>query len=132
MDDDQFQRGLRTRQHVLGTEYVAASTERVTEVGADFERFVTEHYWGHIWARPGLTTAQRSLLTVVLLTALGRARQLRLQIRGALRNGVTAEELAEAMMHASIYCGAPAALDGLAILREALADGHDEQSAGSQ
>ena len=66
-----------------------------------------EVLFGDVWARPGLSPRDRSLITVAALTALGRTDQLRSHLNLALENGVTREELAEAATHLAFYAGRP-------------------------
>jgi 4-carboxymuconolactone decarboxylase len=76
------------------------------------------HAWGSSWSRGTLALKTRSMLNLAMLTALNRPAELRLHLRGALRTGVSKEEIAEIFLHAGVYCGAPAALDGFKIARE--------------
>lgn len=77
-----------------------------------------------MWTRPGLPWKVRSLLTVAMKAALKRAHELRL--RGALRNGCTAEEIRETVLQAAVYAGMPAALDAFRVAREILAEATGE------
>ncbi len=60
----------------------------------------------------------RSLITVAMLTALGKQHELKGHVRGALNNGATPEELREVMLHATVYCGFPTAIDAFRIVTE--------------
>ena len=62
-----------------------------------------------MWTRPGLSLRDRSLLTLTLLTALGRDEELPMHVRGAINNGVTPDEIREVFMHTSVYAGIPVA-----------------------
>ena len=75
------------------------------------QEHITRNAWGDVWQRPGLDLKTRSLITVAFLTALGKQHELKGHIRGALNNGVTKEELQELLLHATVYCGVPAAVD---------------------
>ncbi|MDR7399582.1 MAG: carboxymuconolactone decarboxylase family protein [Armatimonadota bacterium] len=81
---------------------------------------------GAVWTRPGLPWKVRSLLTVAMKAALKRAHELRLHLRGALRNGCTAEEIRETVLQAAVYAGMPAALDAFRVAREILAEATGE------
>jgi len=110
MDDQQrFDEGMKMRRKVLGDAYVDRSLERLTPFNRDFQDFITRYGWGEIWQRPGLTRRTRSLLTLVLMVALNREEEFRMHVHAAFRNGVTREEISEAILHAAIYCGLPAA-----------------------
>jgi len=101
------ERGMAVRRAVLGDAHVdRAAADPFT---ADFQQFVTEHVWGALWTRPGLTRRERSIATLALLAGLGRAAELPLHVRGALNNGLTVEEIREVLLHTAGYAGAPAA-----------------------
>jgi 4-carboxymuconolactone decarboxylase len=117
-----FQKGLRVRQEVLGEEYVNKSLSSADDFTADFQKLVTEWCWGELWNRPGLDRRTRSIINVAMLTALNRPNEIRLHVRGALNNGVTADEIKEIILQAAVYCGVPAALDTLKIASEVLRD----------
>ena len=122
MPSELYERGLPVRREVLGRDYVDRSIAEADEFLRPLQEQITEHAWGTIWTRPGLTRRDRSLLNVGMLTALNRPHELRLHARGALNNGVTRDELREIMLQVAVYCGAPAALDGTRVIREVLAE----------
>ncbi|MCB2070280.1 MAG: carboxymuconolactone decarboxylase family protein, partial [Ottowia sp.] len=78
---------------------------------APIQQYIIRNAWGDVWQRPGLDLKTRSLITVAMLTALGKQHELKGHVRGALNNGVTPEELQEVLLHASIYCGVPTAVE---------------------
>jgi 4-carboxymuconolactone decarboxylase len=106
-----LQTGLQTRREVLGRQHVDRSLTQASDFARPMQELVTEYCWGAVWSRPGLDRRTRSLLNVGMLTALGRSHELAVHVRGALNNGVTAEEIREALLQAAIYCGVPAAMD---------------------
>jgi 4-carboxymuconolactone decarboxylase len=106
-----FQAGLAVRRKVLGDEYVQASLGKVTDFMAPLQQFITEHAWGTVWTREGLSLKTRSMLNLAILTAINRPHELGIHIRGAINNGVTIEEMQEIFLQCAVYCGAPAALD---------------------
>ncbi|MBH77488.1 MAG: 4-carboxymuconolactone decarboxylase [Dehalococcoidia bacterium] len=122
MTSEMFEKGLAIRREVLGHEYVDNSLAQADEFTMPLQELVTEHAWGAIWGRPGLSRRDRSLLNLGMLTALNRPHELRLHIRGALNNGLTREEIREALLQSAVYCGAPAALDGFRVAREIFAE----------
>ena len=109
--DPIYDKGLARRKAVLGEDYVNAAFERSTDFTAPLQELVTVHAWGNTWQRDGISLKMRSIVTVSMLVALGRMHELKIHVRGALNNGVTPEELQEIFMHASVYCGFPAAVD---------------------
>jgi 4-carboxymuconolactone decarboxylase len=108
-----YDKGMATRRAVLGASYVDAALKNASEFTAPMQKLVTEHAWGNTWQRPGLDLRTRSIVTVSMLVALGKMHELKAHVRGALNNGVTKEELQEIFLHASVYCGFPAAIDAL-------------------
>jgi len=103
-----FERGLEKRRDVLGSEYVDASLSESDEFMMAFQRAVTELAWGWAWSRPGLDAKTRSMINLAMLTALGRFDELGIYVKGALRTGVTVEEIQEVLLHTIAYCGTPA------------------------
>lgn len=108
-DKEHYEKGMKVRREVLGNEHVDRATAKVNEFNGPFQDFITRYAWGEIWARPGLTRRERSLITLAILVALNREAEFRIHVRAALNNGVTMEELRELLLHSAIYCGLPAA-----------------------
>ena len=106
-----YNKGLATRKQVMGEDFVANALGNATEFTAPIQQYITRNAWGDTWQRPGLDLKTRSLITVAMLTALGRQHELKGHVRGALNNGASKEEIQEVLLHASIYCGLPAAVD---------------------
>jgi 3-oxoadipate enol-lactonase/4-carboxymuconolactone decarboxylase len=115
-----FEAGLSVRRAVLGEAYVDQALSKRTDFTREFQDMVTRHAWGEIWCRPGLDRHTRSLVTVAMLIALNRTDELKLHLRGALNNGVSADELKELIMHSAVYCGVPAALSTLHLATDVL------------
>ena len=111
MTDAIYDKGLATRKAVLGADYVDAALQKATDFTRPLQDLVTRHAWGNTWQRDGLDLRTRSIVTVSMLVALGKMHELKIHVRGALNNGVTREELQEIFLHASVYCGFPAAVD---------------------
>src|SRR4051812_45138541 len=104
MADAIFEAGLDARRDVLGAEYVDRALANADDFSRPFQEFITEHCWGDIWTRPGLSRRTRSLLNIAMLTALGKPAELELHVRGALRNGCTRDEVFETLLQATVYC----------------------------
>lgn len=119
---DLYERGLNLRRQVLGPEYVDKSVANANEFMTSFQRITTEWCWGYAWGRETLDLKTRSMLNLAMLTALNRAAEVKLHVRGAINNGVTAEEIREVLLHATIYCGIPAGLDAFKAANEVLLD----------
>jgi 4-carboxymuconolactone decarboxylase len=114
-------RGMEVRREVLGDEHVDAAEAQSTDFTREFQDLITRYAWGEIWARPGLDRRTRSCMTLIALIALGRHEELALHVRAALRNGLTADEIKEVLLHSAIYCGVPAANSAFAIAEQVLA-----------
>jgi 4-carboxymuconolactone decarboxylase len=121
---DTHEEGMRVRREVLGDEHVDAAIAGTTEDTAEFQDLITRYAWGEIWARPGLDRRTRSAITLMALVALNREDELRMHLQGALRNGLTREEIKEVLLQSAIYCGVPAANGAFAVFREVMAE-HD-------
>ncbi len=116
--DDYDPPGIAMRRRVLGDEYVDRALERTTDFDIDFQKFITEYAWGKVWTRPGLDPRTRSLLTIVMLAALGREEELRLHLRASRNTGVAVAEVREALLQVAIYAGVPAANAAFRIAKE--------------
>jgi len=114
--------GMSVRRSVLGDEHVNRADAAKNDFDADFQDLITRYAWGEIWARPGLPRHTRSLLTIGLMVALNRGDELRMHLRAAANNGVTAAEIREVLMHCAIYCGVPAANAAFHAAKEVLGD----------
>ncbi len=119
-DDERRERGMKTRREVLGDEYVDRSQKSATSLTKDFQDLITRYAWGEVWTRPGLDRRTRSCITVAMTVALNRPDELALHLRGALRNGVTVDELREVLLQTAVYCGVPAAHTAFRIAEEVL------------
>lgn len=115
-----FRTGLAIRREVLGPEYVDRSIADADDFTRPFQQLVTEWCWGEIWGSEDLPRKTRSMLNIAMLTALNRKDEVRLHVRGALRNGVTKQEIGAILLQAAIYCGVPAALDSFKVAREVI------------
>ena len=106
-----FDKGLAMRKKVMGEEFVAKAFANATDFTQPMQQYITQNAWGDVWQREGLDLKTRSLITVAMLTALGKQHELKGHVRGALNNGATVQEIQEVLLHASIYCGIPAAVE---------------------
>ena len=108
-EQERYEAGLAVRRQVLGEAHVDRSLQARTEFTTEFQDFITRTAWGTVWTREGLPRHTRSLLTIVMMVALGHDEEFKLHIRAARNNGVTPEEIKEVLLQAAIYCGVPAA-----------------------
>jgi 4-carboxymuconolactone decarboxylase len=122
MNKDAFEKGLKTRREVLGSEYVDNSLQNAGEFNMPMQELVTEYAWNAIWNRPGLDRRSRSMINLAMLTALNRPHELKLHLRGAINNGLTKDEIREIFMQTAVYCGVPAAIDSFRCAKEVFAE----------
>lgn len=125
-----FEKGVAMRREVLGDAHVERSLAGVTDLTATLQKLVTEWAWGEIWQRPGLSKQERSMLNIGMLTALNRPHELRVHVRGALRNGVPEEKIVEIILQTAIYCGFPAALDSMRTVADTISEYRTETAGG--
>ncbi len=118
MNSDQFDKGLATRRAVMGDSFVDKAFENTTDFTRPMQELVTANAWGETWSRDGLPKTTRSLITLAMLTALKAPNELKGHVRGALRNGCSIEEIQEVLLHASVYCGMPAAIEAFRAANE--------------
>ena len=119
---DLFAEGLQLRRQVLGAEYVDRSMKSANDFMMTFQHITTEWCWGYAWGRDTLDLKTRSMLNLAMLTALNRAAEIKLHVRGAVNNGVTVDEIKEVLLHATVYCGIPAGLDAFKAANEGLTE----------
>ena len=123
MDDAELAaQGMTVRREVLGDEHVDRAVAGTTPLTAPFQDFITRYAWGEIWSRPGLSRAERSMITLTALVVLRQEEELAMHLRAALRNGLTPDQIGEVLLHTAVYAGVPAANRAFAIAREVLAE----------
>lgn len=122
MNKEAFEKGLKTRREVLGSEYVDNSIKNAGEFNMPMQELVTEFAWNAIWNRPGLDRRSRSMINLAMLTALNRPHELKLHLKGAINNGLTKDEIREILMQTAIYCGVPAAIDSFRCAKEVFSE----------
>jgi len=114
-DEQHFENGLAMLKTMVGEAEAERIRQGWREISPDLERLILEFVAGRIWTRSGLDLKTRSLSTVAALTALGRTSALELNIRMALGNGATKEDVLEIMLHMAPYAGFPAVWDAMKI-----------------
>lgn len=131
MSDDRFNEGMKVRRSVLGDAHVNRAEARKTSFDEDFQRYITETAWGSVWTRPGLDRPTRSLLTIVLLAALGHWEELAMHIRATRNTGASEDDIKEALFHVAVYAGVPAANRAFAIAKETFAEFEEPKGGGN-
>ena len=119
-DEERFEAGMRVRREVLGDAHVDRAIARTDAFTEPFQAFITRTAWGDVWDRPGLDRRSRSMVTLAALTALRAEGEIAMHVRAAIQNGLTREEIAEILLHVSVYAGIPAGNAAFAIAQETL------------
>ncbi|HEY4465875.1 MAG TPA: 4-carboxymuconolactone decarboxylase [Streptosporangiaceae bacterium] len=121
MDDaDRVHQGMSVRREVLGDEHVDRAVAGTTAFTAPFQDLITRYAWGDIWSRPGLSRAERSIVTLSVLAALQHEGELAMHVKAALRNGLTPEQIQEVLLQVAIYAGVPAGNRAFAVAQRVL------------
>jgi len=122
MRNKRFVEGLKIRGAVLSKDHVEKAFTKQEEFSRPLQELITEYCWGAVWARPGLPRKIRSLINLAMLTALNRPHELKLHLKGAIRNGSTKKEIVEVLLQTAVYCGIPAAVDSFRVTKEFFAE----------
>jgi 4-carboxymuconolactone decarboxylase len=121
MDDEtRYEEGMTTRREVLGNDHVDRAIANTTAFTAPFQDFITRYAWGEIWSRPGLSRAERSMITLTALAVLRQDEELAMHVRAALANGLSPSQIQEVLLQVAVYAGVPAANRAFAIAAEVL------------
>jgi len=133
MDDaERARQGMTVRRAVLGDEHVDRAVATTTSFTEPFQDFITRYAWGDVWSRPGLSRAERSMITLAMLAALQHENELAMHVRAALRNGLTPEQIQEVLLQVAVYAGVPAANRAFAVAQRALAEAQAAAEAPAQ
>jgi 4-carboxymuconolactone decarboxylase len=123
MDDaERARQGMTIRRAVLGDEHVDRAVATTSSFTGPFQDFITRYAWGDIWSRPGLSRAERSMITLAMLAALQHENELAMHVRAALRNGLTPEQIQEVLLQVAVYAGVPAANRAFAVAQRVLSE----------
>ena len=122
MSKEIYDRGLAIRKSVLGDAYVETALKNADDFTGPLQDLVTEYCWGWAWGREELSKRDRSMINLAMISVLNRPHELRVHVKGAIRNGVKKEEIREVLLQVGIYGGIPCAVDSFRIAREALAE----------
>ena len=122
MSKEIYDRGLAIRKSVLGAEYVDNALKNADDFTQPLQDLVTEYCWGWAWGREGLSKRDRSMINLAMISILNRHNELKVHVQGAIRNGLTKDEIKEVLLQVGIYGGIPAAVDSFRIAKAALAE----------
>jgi 4-carboxymuconolactone decarboxylase len=119
---EQHERGLALRTELFGREAVEKRMSAFGAFGAPLQHIINAYAYGDVWQRPALPLATKSLAMVAMMAAAGHHNELRVHLKGALKNGCKAEEIQEILLLVAMYCGIPAANEAHRIAAEVLAE----------
>lgn len=122
MKTDLLNEGLKVRKEVLGESYVEDALNNADDFNRDFQLLVSEYCWGVCWTDENLSRRERSILNLGMIAALGKNHEFELHFRGALRNGLSHDELKSVLTQIAVYCGIPAGVECFRIARKVLAE----------
>ena len=120
MTDALVARGVQIKEEMFGPEHGQAKMDRANRLHPRVRELVARYCFADVWAREQLPRNLRSMITIAMLVAQGRSHEVRVHVEGAINNGVTREQIREILIHAAIYCGVPAAVDGFRNASEVL------------
>jgi 4-carboxymuconolactone decarboxylase len=104
-----YQRGLALRREMLGRDAVDQRMNALGEFGKPLQDFINTYAYGDVWARDALPLATKSLVMIGMMAAAARPAELRVHLKGALKNACSAEQIQEVLLLVALYCGIPAA-----------------------
>ena len=122
MDKKIWETGLAKRKAVLGAEYVDKAYASADEFNKPFQDMLTEYCWGNIWGDERIPPKTRSMINLSMIAALNRMEEWELHLRGALRNGVSRDEIQSILHQIAVYCGMPAGVECFRIARRVFAE----------
>ncbi|KZK78167.1 Carboxymuconolactone decarboxylase family protein [Pseudovibrio sp. W64] len=117
---DRFEKGLKQRKATLGADYVEANLAKADDFNRPFQEAMTEWCWGFGWGDDAIDAPTRSLMNLAMIGALGKMHEWELHCKGALRNGVTKEQIRAACHIVAIYAGVPAGVECFRSARKVL------------
>jgi 4-carboxymuconolactone decarboxylase len=120
MDDKQYERGLALRTQMFGAEAVGKRMNAFGEFGKPLQHIINSYAYGDVWSRTALEPATKSLAMIAMMAAAGHANELRVHLKGAVKNGCTPEQIQEVLLLLTLYCGIPASNEAHRIATEVL------------
>jgi 4-carboxymuconolactone decarboxylase len=122
MDKKLMDAGLKVRREVLGDEYVDRAMKNADDFNKPFQEIVSEYCWGLAWTDETLSRRERSILNLGMIAALGKMHEFELHLRGAIRNGLSKEELRAVLIQIAVYCGIPVGVDCFRVAKQVIGE----------
>jgi len=117
---EQHERGLKLRTDMFGHEAVEKRSAAFGEFGKPLQHIINAYAYGDVWSRSALPLATKSLAMVAMMAAAGHPNELRVHLKGALKNGCGVEQIQEILLLVALYCGIPAANEAHRVAVEVL------------
>ncbi|WP_417234042.1 carboxymuconolactone decarboxylase family protein [Arthrobacter sp.] len=118
IQDELYDKGLEQRRKMFGPRGAEDQVEHTNDINDKLQDFVTRICFGDLWQRTGLSTKDRSKITIAMLLASGKPHETRVHMRGGITNGLSVHEIREIVLHSMLYCGIPSAVEGMRALDE--------------
>lgn len=122
MSEDAKQNGVQIRREMFGKTFTDGQIARANRFTEPMQSVVSKYCFGETWSREGLTRRERSMVTLGVLCAMGRSKELRIHVKGALANGVKPLEIREILLHTMVYAGVPLGADAFHNAAESLTE----------
>ena len=122
MDRKLMDAGLGVRREVLGDDYVDRAMKNADDFNKPFQEIVSEYCWGLCWTDETLSRRERSILNLGMIAALGKMHEFELHLRGAIRNGLSKEELRAVLIQIAVYCGIPVGVDCFRVAKQVIGE----------
>jgi 4-carboxymuconolactone decarboxylase len=106
---EQHDRGLALRRDMFGRAAVETRMKAFGDFGKPLQHVINAYAYGDVWQRSALPLATKSLAMVAMMAAAGHPNELRVHLKGALKNGCSREQIQEVLLLLALYCGIPAA-----------------------
>lgn len=120
VSDQQYRTSAGVRDSAVSGPQPSRAQQLMGDIAPKLAQLTDSVLFGDVWARPGLSRRDRSLVTVSALVAMNRPDQLRSHLALARENGVTRDELVEAITHLAFYAGWPSAVSAIGVAKEVL------------
>jgi 4-carboxymuconolactone decarboxylase len=115
-------KGLKLRKEMVGAAAVEQRMAAFGEFGEPLQHIINAYAYGDVWSRPGLSMGVKSLAMIAMMAAANRPQELRVHLKGALKNGCTPDEIREVLLLVALYCGIPAANEAHRAAMDVLAE----------
>ena len=121
-ENEQYERGLKLRIDMFGRDAVDKRMNAFGEFGKPLQHIINAYAYGDVWSRKALAPEIKSLVMIGMMAAAGHANELRVHLKGALKNGATPGQIQEVLLLLTLYCGIPSSNEAHRIATEVLSE----------